>query len=138
MDATPATDTDTKAPPRLSNREKERLAEAAMEAKERVFHASREELELEDELRKERARFRVDLGELKESLRETVEAPHNGKAAQKVERYDAIIVAWQEVDEMEALRKATLHPILLSLEEARDRRVNAHGDAKQLLLPLDS
>lgn len=123
--------------PRLSNREKERIAEAAQEAKERVFIASREELELQEELRRLRGDFGERMKAAKERLRETVESPHSGKPAEKVKLYDEIVMAWQDIDELIAERKSTLHPVLMDLEDARKRRVEGHAEVRQLVLQFD-
>ena len=128
------TDTETGKP--LSNREKEKLAEAALEMKLRVFDATRQEFDLEGELSGLQKIFGEALKALDANLRETVETAHDGKPAAKAAIYDRIVQTWQDRDEKEAEKKSTLSPILEDLKAARKRRADALQNVNQLPLPL--
>lgn len=126
---------DTAAKP-LSNRERERIAEAALDMKLRVFEATRQEFDLEGELSGLQREFGEQIRELEALLRETVETAHDGKPESKAAIYDRIVTAWQDRDEKEAEKKSTLAPILEDLKAARKRRAEALANVNQLPLPL--
>lgn len=109
----------------LTNREREQLAQVTFEAKEAVFAATKKLLTVEDKLSEQRKQFTERLGRSTAELKEQVETAHDGSTDQKAKIYDAVVMAWQDREELLAERAATLHPLL----DDRDKLRKAQREA---------
>jgi len=105
------------------------------DAKERVFQITKKLLRVEERLDSERRKFSDRKSELNEALRGAVETPHTNKPEEKTKIYDAIVIAWQDCDELEAERKSTLHPLLDDRDTLRKQRKEAVENIDQYRLP---
>ena len=121
--------------PPTNNRDAESVAAATFEAKEQVFEMTRDLIAADTVIDAKREHFKKKIGEASKILRETVETTHNGTMKQKAAIYDAVVIAWQKKDETEAEKNSVLHPLLLSRDETRKRRVETVENINQLRIP---